>query len=237
MNDNLPSYYAVLPAEVRYNKNICSGAKLLYGEITALCTKEGFCWASNTYFSKLYDNDTNTVSRWISELTKEGFINCVVDKKAGNVRRIYLSPKINIPIFKNQYSPIPESVGNPIPKNREHSNTSINTTVNNKTIVLSPAEEIKKRKLSFFNKLSDFRNKNQSKYPSKVYNDFYNYWTEVDELNGGTKMRLDKHQIFEIGKRLATFRKYIKDEEFASMWKADDEKNKVQELNFSVNRI
>ena len=49
-----PSYYAIIPAEVRYS-NLKPNAKLLYGEITALSSKEGYCFATNNYFAKLYN--------------------------------------------------------------------------------------------------------------------------------------------------------------------------------------
>lgn len=69
-----PSYFAIIPASVRYDKNLCANAKLLYGEITALCHKEGYCWASNRYFANLYDVDERTIKRWIANLEENGYI-------------------------------------------------------------------------------------------------------------------------------------------------------------------
>ena len=85
------SYYAVIPATVRYSKEVCDGAKLLYAEITSLCNKEGFCWAKNAYFAELYSKSPDTISRWISELARAGFILTLVDSADGNSRKIWLS--------------------------------------------------------------------------------------------------------------------------------------------------
>lgn len=69
-----PNYYAVIPAEVRYNNKLTANSKLLYGELSALSNKTGISWAQNKYFAELYSVDAKTVSRWIQQLQAEGFI-------------------------------------------------------------------------------------------------------------------------------------------------------------------
>ena len=79
MDNEKPNYYAIIPAEVRYAK-ISPNAKLLYGELTALSNKEGYCWASNEYFADLYETSNRSISRWIGELKDCDFINYEVEE-------------------------------------------------------------------------------------------------------------------------------------------------------------
>lgn len=72
--DNFQSFYAVIPADVRYDARITANAKLLYGEITALCNQHGFCWAKNEYFAKLYGTSERSIQRWIDDLVTCGYI-------------------------------------------------------------------------------------------------------------------------------------------------------------------
>lgn len=94
MENTHPHFWAVLPAGVRYDKKIGSTAKLLYAEITALSNQEGYCWASNDYFSKVFNVSITQVSRLIKELEDNGFIRSSIDNKSNNKRKIY-------PIFEN----------------------------------------------------------------------------------------------------------------------------------------
>lgn len=102
--DNQISYYAVIPATVRYSKMLKPSEKLLYGEITALSNKNGYCYAQNRYFADLYDVSIETVSRWISNLQKFGFIQIKVNRNENKEvisRYIYI---VDVPYQqKNQY--------------------------------------------------------------------------------------------------------------------------------------
>lgn len=92
-----PNYYALIPANVRYDKNLSSSEKLLYGEITALATKEGYCWASNHYFAELFGVEVRTVRRWLNALHKAGYveIDLVYGKKEEIIqRKIYISQEL-----------------------------------------------------------------------------------------------------------------------------------------------
>lgn len=132
---NKKSYYAVIPADVRYNKKICSNAKLLYGEITALCNEKGFCWASNQYFADLYGVHKRTISKWFSQLQKENYIKIEIEKNInGYDRKVYIHENVHTPTRKGVY-PLHEKVHTPTRKEL-HNNTYNNTTNNTYNIDL-----------------------------------------------------------------------------------------------------
>ena len=78
-----PNYYAVIPANIRYDKDLKPMAKLLYGEISALTQKDGKCWATNKYFAELYGLTKETISRLISSLVKKHYITIEIVYKEG----------------------------------------------------------------------------------------------------------------------------------------------------------
>ena len=121
---NNPSYYAILPANVRYDKNLKPMEKILYAEITALSNKNGYCSASNSYFAKLYETSNETISRWISHLKKEGYLKVIIDSKKGNLRKIYpIDKKINT--IDENVNTLLTKKSRPIDENVKHNN--INT--------------------------------------------------------------------------------------------------------------
>lgn len=87
-----PNYYAILPAFVRYDKDLPANARLLYGELTALTNKKGYCFASNNYFAPLYGVTPQAISKWIKILEKKGYIKIeyIYENGAITERHIYL---------------------------------------------------------------------------------------------------------------------------------------------------
>ncbi|BDP76687.1 helix-turn-helix domain-containing protein [Enterococcus faecium] len=105
------SYYAIIPANVRYDKRLKPNTKLLYGEITALCNERGFCWAGNEYFADLYGVNKETISRWVSDLIKFGYLNREIIYKEGTNQIINRYLRINqYPIDEKRNTPIDEKV-------------------------------------------------------------------------------------------------------------------------------
>ena len=89
-----PGYYAVIPADVRYDDQIPANAKLLYGEISALIGPGGYCFAGNEYFAGIYGLSERTVRSLIGSLQKAGYVQVELEKdnQTGQViqRKIYL---------------------------------------------------------------------------------------------------------------------------------------------------
>lgn len=68
------NYYTALPSTVRYNDELCAGAKLLYAELKALSNDCGYSYAYNSYFATVFGVCKSTVRRWIAELEKQGLV-------------------------------------------------------------------------------------------------------------------------------------------------------------------
>ena len=76
--------YVKIPVSVLMDKNICANAKLLYGEITALCNEKGYCTLKNSYFAELYEVSTRSISKWINQLIEYGYIFSEITYKDGS---------------------------------------------------------------------------------------------------------------------------------------------------------
>lgn len=152
------SYYAIIPSDVRYNKNLTANAKLLYGEITALCNKEGYCWASNSYFAALYEVSNTSISKWISDLKANKHINI----SSKGVRKIFIQPLTK--------------VNEGFEEKLKHNNTVI--LHNTKIKESSP--------LSFIDVVNYFKAKGSTKEEAESFNDYFT--NKDWKLNNNKKM-------------------------------------------------
>lgn len=144
------SYYAVIPANVRYDDNLPMGARMLYGELTALANEKGYCWATNSYFAELYNVTTVTISNWITKLEEQGHIHREIIYKKGSKeideRRIYITPIKNIfnTSIKKLGEGIKENFNTPIKENFKENNTVSNNTSNTTEDIESTSSKDKK---------------------------------------------------------------------------------------------
>jgi len=160
MNEN-PTYFAIIPANVRYS-NIRANCKLLFGEITALANKKGYCFASNAYFARLYGVSKNTISSWISELKQNGFI--------------------SVKIIKNEFNEvIQRRIG--INQNEEggiYPNLEDNKQENNKT------NNILLRKEKFVDEVNSFEIDDFTK------KSFIEFWSETNQSKSKMRFEMEK---------------------------------------------
>jgi len=169
-----PSYFAILTADVRYDKTLKPLARLLYAEITALCNKEGYCWSSNQYFADLYEVDPKTVSGWIGQLKTKGYITVQLEYKEGTKQVLKRYIRINeggmdkimdtLPIKK--CIPSPQNNGYPPHKIMEDNKTINNTfnNTNNKGTRFTPPS---------VDEVNDYCNQRNNSVDPQTFIDFY----------------------------------------------------------------
>lgn len=117
------SYYAIIPANIRYDESVVPNAKLLYGEITALSNEKGYCWASNNYFADLYKVSKVSISKWVSQLVEKGYLSSTIIYKEGSKEILYRYLRI-------VNDPIKEKFNTPIQEKLKDNNTLSNNTIN-----------------------------------------------------------------------------------------------------------
>lgn len=136
--DEKPNYYAVIPANVRYDTTLRANEKLLYGEITALAQKTGECWASNKYFSELYEVKPNAIATWIRHLKEREYIivdyeykGKEIDKrviKIGGIQKDNTYSQKDRGVFTKEYEGGIQKSEENITSNNNTSNNNITTT-------------------------------------------------------------------------------------------------------------
>jgi biotin operon repressor len=107
MEEEKQSYYVVIPMPVFEDKDLRANEKLLYGLISSLINKDGYCYASNKFIaSKLNISEIN-VSKTLKKMEQKGYLIMVYIRDGAIIknRKIYiderLSKMITATIIKN----------------------------------------------------------------------------------------------------------------------------------------
>lgn len=151
MSKEEPNYYAIIPANIRYDDDLIQGAKLLYGEITALSNQKGFCWANDMYFAKLYKVSKKTIQTWLKSLEDKKYLTREVIYKEGTneIVRRYIRLCV-YPTNENVHTPMHEKVRDNI--------TSINNTVNNTNNIKDIPPSKKRKEAPVRHKYGQYQN-------------------------------------------------------------------------------
>lgn len=107
------SYFAIIPATVRYDANLSSLAKLFYAEITSLSNAKGFCWANNEYFMTCFEISERTCTRVINQLKDCGYINIeyIYKKNSKQIEQRVILISDKLPSFSHNSNDSDDNIG------------------------------------------------------------------------------------------------------------------------------
>lgn len=188
--EDKPSYWAVLPATVRYDEKLSSSAKLLYAEISALTQKTGYCYAENSYFEQLYSLSERTIIRLIRELEAGGYIR--IDGGGTKCRKIYAGVNPFRDTDKNVSEPLTK-MSVPTDKNV----SAINNNINNNIIPPKPPR-------------GQRRTKKEAEWKPERFEAFWKFYPPVNgkrpaksrAISAWDRLRPDDETIARMGKAL-----------------------------------
>lgn len=123
MSENISgSFWVVIPDSVLSDDSLPANAKLLYGRISALTTRAGYCWASNAQLAEAAKMSPDSVSRLVGMLQKAGHIRLELDNdmdRGSTIRRIYQTLPAPTPLGKNAETPLGNFADTPLGKKTE----------------------------------------------------------------------------------------------------------------------
>ena len=128
-----PNYYMIIPAPVWNDKRLSEKDIILFGHISTLTKKDGFCYASNRYFERVMNCSVSTVKRMLKSLEDCGYITREVHYHEGSKeienRYIYVN------LGRSTGEPTPIVTGEPTPSVTSEPDNSIkNNSIKNNNI-------------------------------------------------------------------------------------------------------
>lgn len=220
MENHSKNWYAVITAPVLYNKNLSDKQKLLIAVISNLSNEKGYCFASNQYLADVLGCDKLTISRHLSALEKEGYLNRVIvldENGSVKYRTLTVIESFNYqPLMTKPITPHDETGNTHIDENVNYNNKHIKNKdkniYNSGSIFLSSdnlteKKEMSEKKITVAKRKKMFESKIEVRHDflSDMRQEFIDYWTELNK--SGTKMRFEDEKFFDINRRINTWKK------------------------------
>ncbi len=89
-----------LDGAMKNKESIPPSGRIIYAEVCALAQKEGYCYASNKYFSSVYHLSVQSVSRLLNALKKQGFLEISYGKDERGYLKRFMKPKVDNSVTK-----------------------------------------------------------------------------------------------------------------------------------------
>ena len=193
------NFYSVILTEVMRHSSLLAEEKILYGHISSLCNRYGYCYASNQYFADLFKGrkkrasdktgdekiSTRTICRWLKSLKEYGFV--IYKNSKSKHRKIYLQTQRELQFYYDKDVAVEKVYYD----KQKHSTTTNNDTSKellylkktiSKTISVcthtdenskekkSTTKDTKKKELVFSNWLEEFKgDKDYENFKEKRY--------------------------------------------------------------------
>lgn len=117
------SYYAIIPANIRYDKRLKPGAKLLYGDFIARCSEGGTLLLDIEELSTANRVSDNTIYEWLHGLVNQGYVfvsgekDIVSKLKKKNMKNLGFGGEVcewcevTTSVLHKHHHPVPKSKG------------------------------------------------------------------------------------------------------------------------------
>ena len=140
--EEIQSYYVVIPTIIFEDENLKDSSKLLYGLISTLINKNGYCYAGNEYLANKRKTTPQNISRLLKELEERKYIiiEYLRDGAIVKNRKIYINSRLT-----ETLTAINQNVNGTVNRNVKESNiTSITKVIHisNKAIICRVVEKL-----------------------------------------------------------------------------------------------
>ncbi len=172
----LPGFWAIIPATVRYDKDLIPNAKLLFAEITALQGKDGYIYTKDEYFSRVFNVTKNNITKWIRQLRDKNYIKVQFEYKGKSLIIKKGSRRISVLLGIEKDSHLGIEKDSTI-NNNKYKSIINNTSVSKETTINDLKKDTPKIKNKILNISNNFR-------------EIINIWNSIKLIS---KHNLDKY--------------------------------------------